>query len=113
MSEPLQWLNIGALPRVTEFPFRVSTVGWVDRGDAHYHGTHEGGFEFCLRLRSEEPAATDRFAGKVWRTPYPHLVVQRPGVRLHDHPVQPFIADLRLPVFGTAGAAVKYGRTKS
>lgn len=84
MSEPLQWLNIGALPRVTEFPFRVSTVGWVDRGDAHYHGTHEGGFEFCLRLSSEDVAATDRFAGKIWRTPYPHLVVQRPGVR-HDY----------------------------
>ena len=84
MSAPLQWLNIGALPRVTEFPFRVSTVGWVDRGDAHYHGRHEGGFEFCLRLRSDEPAATDRFDGKPWRTPYPHLLVQRPGVR-HDY----------------------------
>ena len=84
MSPPLQWLNIGALPRVTEFPYRVSSIGWVDRGDAHYHGTHEGGFEFCLRLRSEAPSATDVFDGKVWKTPYPHLLVQRPGVR-HDY----------------------------
>ena len=77
---PLQWLNIGALPRVTEFPYRVSTVGWLHRGNAHYCGSHEGGFEFCLRLRSDAEEAVDRFGGKLWRTRYPHLVIQHPGV---------------------------------
>ena len=80
----LQWLNIGALPRVAEFPFRVSTVGWVARAGGGYHGTHEGGLEFCLRLRSESPVAVDRFDGREWRTPYPHLVVERPGP-LHEY----------------------------
>ena len=80
----LQWHNIGMLPRETEFPFRVSTVGWLHRADGGYRGTHAGGLEFCLRLRSNAPEAVDRIDGRVWRTPYPHLVVKTPGP-LHEY----------------------------
>ena len=80
----LIWHNIGMMPRVAEFPFRVSSVGWLHRGDAHYHGSHEGGLEFCFRLRSKEASAVDIFDGKAYRTRYPHVVVKRPGIK-HDY----------------------------
>ena len=80
----IQWHNIGMLPRVTEFRYRVSTVGWVDRPGGHYKGRHEGGLEFCIRLRSEDSFVEDRVDGAVWRTRYPHLVVKRPGP-LHEY----------------------------
>ncbi len=83
-DEPLQWHNIGMLPRETEFPFRVSSVGYHNRAGGSYCGRHEGGLEFCLRLRSDAAEAVDRFDGKVYRTPYPHLVVKRPGP-LHEY----------------------------
>ena len=80
----LQWHNIGMLPRETEFPFRVSTVGWLHRAGGGYRGTHEGGLEFCLRLQSDAPVAEDRIDGRLWRTPYPHLAVKTPGP-LHEY----------------------------
>jgi len=83
-DEPLQWHNIGMLPRETEFPFRVSSVGYHNRAGGSYSGRHEGGLEFCLRLRSDAAEVVDRFDGKVYRTPYPHLVVKRPGP-LHEY----------------------------
>ena len=75
----LVWRDVGSLPRRLAFPFPLATIGWHHRGNDHYRGCHEAGLEFCLRLQSETPVATDFLDGIRYDTPYPHLVIKVPG----------------------------------
>lgn len=85
MTKHFYWIDLRSCPRILSFPFPVDTIGSVLMEKDGYHGTHKGGMEFCVRMRSwGETAAVDRIDGREYVTPYPHFFIQREGPR-HDY----------------------------
>ena len=80
--QEVDWCSLAGVPRRMRFPFPVKTVGWMVVSKTKFSRTvRENGTEFCVRLASSDSVAVDRIGGKTYRTPFPHVVVKRPGVR--------------------------------
>ena len=82
--DEIEWNSLANVPRRLRFPFPVQVVGWIVVGAGTYRGVHRGnGTEFCVRLASSDPAANERIGGRLYRVPFPHVLMKRPG-ELHE-----------------------------
>lgn len=82
--DEIEWNSLAAVPRRLRFPFPVMVVGWIVVGAGNYRGVHRGnGTEFCIRLSSSDPVAKERIGGRLYRVPFPHVLMKRPG-ELHE-----------------------------
>jgi len=82
--DEVEWCSLKDVPRRLKFPFHVNVVGWIVVGAGTYHGVHHGwGTEFCIRLASSDTEARDRVGGRLYRMPFPHVLVKRPG-EMHE-----------------------------
>ena len=78
--DEIEWNSLTGIPRRLRFPFPVKVVGWIVVAEGNYRGVHCGnGTEFCIRLASSDPFAEDRIGDRLFRTPFPHVLMKRPG----------------------------------
>lgn len=68
--------------RFHSFVPRVSHIGHtISLADSKYTIYHRKELEFCFRLSSAEKYAEDEIDGKIYRNPFPHLLIKRPGTQ--------------------------------
>ncbi len=80
--DDVQWCVLSGVPRRLRFPFPVKAIGHMVVSKAVFHlAPMVNGTEFCIRLASSDAFAEDRIGDRLYRTPFPHVVVKRPGVR--------------------------------
>ena len=76
-------INFSSIPRELDFPYRI-----IRAGSTHFFRQPQqlflfNDYEFSLRLEADSGVATDEIDGRRYETPFPHLLIKRPGMKLH------------------------------
>ena len=86
VMDDVEWCILSDVPRALKFPFPVKAIGHMVVSKAVFRSAPTGnGTEFCIRLASSDAFAEDRIGGRRYRTPFPHVMVKRPGVLQERH----------------------------
>lgn len=80
-------MNIGQIPRKTKVVFPVQRIGFLIPHHKQERRTFTNKLELCLRLFSDTSCAIDEIDGKLYRTPYPHVVLKLPD-SVHSYEVE-------------------------
>lgn len=80
-------MNIGQIPRKTKVVFPVQRIGFLIPHNKQERRTFTNKLELCIRLFSDTPCAIDEIDGKLYRTPYPHVVLKLPD-SVHSYEVE-------------------------
>ncbi len=80
MSEYIS-INMKDIERHIQFPFPVQMFGQQTRAPYRTQNyCYSDRFEFSLRISATREYAVDILDGVEYRTPYPHLIIKKPGV---------------------------------
>lgn len=79
------YIHLENLKRFARFPYPVVVAGQMHRRWVKPNSFYYTKLEICLRLSGNDDYAVDEIDGRIFRTPYPHVVYKMVGHRHNFH----------------------------
>lgn len=76
------WIHFRGIERQTKFPWQVASIAATANLAMDVHEHVQNDFGICLRLTSGERYSEDHIGEKIYRTPFPHVFLKYPGVKM-------------------------------